>query len=93
MNSFLFQTAMSVPFLKMTFRYQYNAPTVLYSTTNYGHECYFEQFGALLDIDWGCRLIVHLGESTLFLLCYCYTVCSPCDIGIVGIHRSLAILW
>ena len=66
MNSFLFQTAMSVPFLKMTFRYQYNAPRVLYSTTNYGHECYFEQFGALLDIDWSCRLIVHLGESSLF---------------------------
>ena len=86
---------MSVPSLKMTFMHHYNAPRVLHSTTDYGRKSHFEEFGALLDIDWGCRSIVHSGESSdilPFLLCHCYTGCSPCDIGILGIHRSLAIL-
>ena len=60
MNLFLFQTAMSVPSLKMlleTFIHQYDTPKTPPLHNQLWSQVCFEHFGVLLDVDRGCGLI------------------------------------
>ena len=89
-QSVLLQTATSAPSLKMTFLHQYNAPRLLHSTADYDCQNCFEHFRSLLNL----KINNLLEKQLLYDLLFChYTGCSPCDIGIVEIHGSLATSW
>ena len=90
MNSFFFQTTMSVPSLKM-FPSSVQCPKTPPFPRNYSRQNCFEHFGALLDVDWGNKL---LGIKKCYRKIFCeyfqnYTLRVQESWGIVLMQRCL----
>ena len=71
------------------FMHQYDAPRLLHSTTDYGHKSCLEHFGALLDVNWGCRSIMCAREKVNIFCLFCCVIARQVAVLVILVSESI----